>query len=527
VRENQAQLTVLLQGIAESLDIPPSKYQQAVERYTAVGNWLKVPGTALAQYAPDVYPQGSLRLGTIVRPLREGKEADYDVDLVCQLRRDKASVDPGAVKQSVGDRLKENGRYKEMLDKEGNRCWTLDYAEEDGIGFHVDSLPCVPEAQAAKGDLVLKASVAWDYAQHAVAITDKDKKAGTYSWKSSNPRGYAAWFDKVKAKALALVERDQRTRLFLANRTLYANEQAVPDELIRTPLQRAIQLLKRHRDMRFAGHEWEDDKPISMVITTLAALTYQAEPDLLSALMGIVSRMESGFGGQLVELRQGKWWIPNPVDPEENFADRWNEPGSHRADAFKQWVAWAKEDLLKADELGLLDDQVELLSEAFGRDHVERAAKGLTESRLPVRRAVADVPALTDASHCQPPQWAVPFRLPHRVAVSATVHAREGASHHLWRFSSRPLPKGVHIRFRAETDARPPFSVKWQVVNTGAEARAAGMAQLRGGFNEGEGQTGAVRWERTAYRGTHWVEAFVVQNGACVARSGRVYVKVR
>jgi hypothetical protein len=37
---------------------------------------------------------------------------------------------------------------------------------------------------------------------------------------------------------------------------------------------------------------------------------------------------------------------------------------------------------------------------------------------------------------------------------------------------------------------------------------------------------GLVRWEMTAYAGTHWVEAFVVKDNVCVGRSGRKLVKV-
>ncbi|MBT3191903.1 MAG: nucleotidyltransferase, partial [Verrucomicrobia bacterium] len=126
---NEVQLNALLQGIAKSLDIPPGKYAQAVEQYKAVGDWLSAEGTALAGYSPEVYPQGSLRLGTIVRPLRDGEESDYDVDLVCQLDRVKDSSTPADIKQSVGARLCESEKYKRMLAEEGKRCWTLQYAE--------------------------------------------------------------------------------------------------------------------------------------------------------------------------------------------------------------------------------------------------------------------------------------------------------------------------------------------------------------------------------------------------------------
>lgn len=95
----------------------------------------------------------------------------------------------------------------------------------------------------------------------------------------------------------------------------------------------------------------------------------------------------------------------------------------------------------------------------------------------------------------------------------------------LWPLSDRAVPKGVALRFSAKTDTPQPFVVKWQVTNTGQEASAA--AQLRGGFNEGESAASTVHWETTQYAGTHWVEAFVIKDGVCVARSGRKYVRIR
>ena len=71
----------ILQDIAEELDIPPSKYQQAVERYTSVGKWLEGGHYPGSTGTPAIYPQGSFRLGTVVRPIRDGVETDYDIDL--------------------------------------------------------------------------------------------------------------------------------------------------------------------------------------------------------------------------------------------------------------------------------------------------------------------------------------------------------------------------------------------------------------------------------------------------------------
>lgn len=75
-------LSILLEQIAEDLDVPPSKYEDAKRSYDAVGDWLNRPESELAQYSPRIYPQGSFALGTAVKP--EGDD-HYDVDAVCVL----------------------------------------------------------------------------------------------------------------------------------------------------------------------------------------------------------------------------------------------------------------------------------------------------------------------------------------------------------------------------------------------------------------------------------------------------------
>jgi hypothetical protein len=59
-----------------------------------------------------------------------------------------------------------------------------------------------------------------------------------------------------------------------------------------------------------------------------------------------------------------------------------------------------------------------------------------------------------------------------------------------------------------------------------ADTAARSAGGLRGEFYDSEGGQG-VRWETTRYAGTHWVEAFVVKEGVCVARSGRKYVRIK
>ena len=87
---------------------------------------------------------------------------------------------------------------------------------------------------------------------------------------------------------------------------------------------------------------------------------YRGEHDLHSALTGIISKLSvfaglvdrrfavpsEALAGLIQRTSDGKWHIANPVNPEENFADRWHEDNDARARAFSQWAAALKEDFI-------------------------------------------------------------------------------------------------------------------------------------------------------------------------------------
>jgi len=82
--EQETRLSKILRRIAESLDISPTDYERAVQSYESLGSWLEdgfedeaYPGSSAK---PEVYPQGSIRIGTVVKPLRNS-------DDVCRTRK--------------------------------------------------------------------------------------------------------------------------------------------------------------------------------------------------------------------------------------------------------------------------------------------------------------------------------------------------------------------------------------------------------------------------------------------------------
>jgi predicted SAM-dependent methyltransferase len=308
----EQELSKYLAGIAEALDISDTMRDKAITGYQAVGKWL-----AGSEKTADVVimPQGSFALGTVIKPVDDRDE--YDIDLVC-LMKDKPGFDEKTIKTIVGNRLKEHGTYKNMLDPEGKRCWTLNYEE-----FHMDVLPCVPNNSLYMEPYLTE-----------IRLTHKEAD-GSYTPRYSNPYAYHQWFEG----RMATVLKEARS-VYASNKNVKIEK--VPLYAVKTPLQRAIQLLKRHRDIMYSAvpASKKDDAPISIIITTLAALAYNNEATVYEALNGIVSAMESG-----ITVKDGRYWVANPVMKDENFAEKWNEAPTKRTE-FGRWLKQAKADLV-------------------------------------------------------------------------------------------------------------------------------------------------------------------------------------
>lgn len=478
-------LSSLLAKTASALDISDSAYEEATLKYEEVGDWLRGEGSPLDRFSPEIYPQGSFRLGTVVRPIAA---YDYDIDLVCRLNLQKESTTQADLKKMVGDRLKENERFKEILSP-SRRCWLLDYPLEAGIpAFHMDILPAISNTERPP---------------EGILLTDTQLRL----WQKSNPKAYSTWFfERMK---LILTEK----RAALA-KTLGASVEQVPEWQVKTPLQIAIQILKRHRDIFF--QQEPSIRTASIIITTLAANAYRNQPDVSDALYDILQNMT-----QLLVRIDGRWWVRNPVEPDENFAERWNED-LELLTGFLRWIVRARQDFTNVGQKNNLNEAVATLNPLIGSSTMAKVAQniGIQSSGNAIQST--QIPPLGDAEHCERPPWPVhPY---YSAKVSTTVHySRNGKK--LWDYVGRPLPKNVWLKFALVTDTPPPYGVRWQVVNTGKEAAEAG--QLRGTFYEGNGTAKTLHWERTAFRGTHWVETFVIKDGVCVAKSGRVPVKIR
>lgn len=367
--------SALLEAIVSDLEVPDSAYQRAIARHDSLGEWLDRSGSSIAKYKPRLHPQGSFRLGTAIKPI--DPNCGYDVDQVCLLTlASKDSHTQQQVKQLV---LAEVCAYAKAHNfekpvRDGNRCATLEYADDPPLRFHMDELPCVPESKAVIA-LLVDSGVPEQLAASAIAITDRRHAKFaliTSDWYSSNPEGFAGYFaGRMRPVAMARL----RT---LVERRLYASVDAVPEFEWKTPLQRVVQLLKRHRDIHFK--QQPKRKPISMIITTAAAVTYAGETDLALALDRAADTMLL-----LAQSPGQKVW--NPVNRAEDFTERWNRhPELRLREAFCEWAVQLRHDVNRLLSEGDAEKLVTL-----GRDRL-----GMSLNENAVRRA-AGLPARPSA----------------------------------------------------------------------------------------------------------------------------------
>ena len=326
----------LLGATVEELDISPQQFELAVHRYMDLGQWL----VALGIGDPDVYPQGSFRLGTVLRPTAVG---DFDIDLVFLRFVAKESITQDELRSQAGQLLRAYisargaGNGNPTL-KERGRCWELIYS---GDRFHMDVLPVIPDPD---GD------------DTAVLLSDRDM----FLWQHSNPVGYADWFWSSMGEAVDV------GRAQLAA-TLSREVEDVPRWLVRTTLQRVVQLLKLHRDTFFRSNP--HDKPASILITTLATHAYGGESDLYEAFRKVARTLPSR-----VEWRNDTWWVPNPAHEEENFADKWNT-SPNRKRHFERWIEALIAETDRWTTSHGVDEAVKSLGTAFGVAPVKAGAK--------------------------------------------------------------------------------------------------------------------------------------------------------
>ncbi|MGI6259884.1 MAG: nucleotidyltransferase [Anaerolineaceae bacterium] len=351
--------------VLEKLDLSPTMHQDATEKYKNVCSYFENQGIEA-----DFYPQGSFSFGTVVRPFSEGKNKKYDLDVICQVNIPKENIDPDELKNNIGDTLKNSEVYRQRLDIEGSKSWTINYS---GIGEFEFDLDVVPSVKDEKGIVrLLLSGVKNEIAQTSISITDKLKDS-QYQWVSSNPSGLTKWFVEINQPFFNFVASDQKAKIFSTTK-MYNTIEDVPDYVVKTSLQRAIQFLKRHRDIYFWRVDKETKKPTSIVILVLIcefAKSIHPATEILDLISMFVQSTLNNC-----PISKTTPYLANPAEPNDNLVDSWDQ---EMIDLFYTWLKSLNVDLIElksdgviaiksadnilyAESLGLIDKEISIQS---------------------------------------------------------------------------------------------------------------------------------------------------------------------
>lgn len=332
--ENKAtQLDDLLDRIAEALQLDNTRYDRMKTSYESVKNWLENDELFFKPYIYGVYPHGSVRILTTVKPI--GKD-EFDLDIAIHLKSNTPHTPQriyAELKRCMEAYAKKHGLEIETK----NRCIRLNYAGD----FHMDILPGVQESS---------------FDQNKLKVPDRELG----DWVSSNPRGYGDWF----------ICNANLVKESLLEKALRAEKLPVDNFKYKKPLQRAVQLIKRYRDMYFQMDDTYQTS--SIILTTIAGQLYQGEESIFDTVDNIITSIRTKVNQPIGRLK-----IVNPVNAEEDFTDKWDDEPEYY-EAFKKFAShlyneWQK---LKMQH-GVIDEGI-IMKGLFGDDIFREAQTSQT-----------------------------------------------------------------------------------------------------------------------------------------------------
>ncbi|MEO7975877.1 nucleotidyltransferase [Flavobacterium sp.] len=289
----------LLARIAQELQLDNTRIERMESAYNAVFDLLKKDITFFNNLEIEIYPQGSKRIGTTVKPINDD---DFDLDTVLHIYDLFTNHTPQQVYDELVRVIENDGFYKTICEKK-TRCVRLNYKSD----FHIDILPaCMPTYNE----------------RQKIAIPEKEKK----DWSSGNPKGFSNWFLEIANSAQSSMLRNYSQVLLEAK----IESEPLPKELYeKTPLQRAVQLIKRYRDIYFQNKK---SRVSSIVITTLVARFYNGENSIFETVDNVIQKIKSSYLDAVASHHKFK--VLNPVNPDEDFTDSWTIEDYHNFHSF-------------------------------------------------------------------------------------------------------------------------------------------------------------------------------------------------
>lgn len=447
----------------DEVNLNKTRFDQLNDSVEAVKSILK--GASWGAKILDFVAQGSWAHGTIIKPLPDG---EFDADLLL-IVDPVDSWEPKDYLNKLGAFFESHSTYGDMV-RRYSHCITIEYAGERRI----DLTPCI------RGRI------------YTDSYEVCNRTANTYELSAS--LAYTEW---VNGK----------------------NAIAGGDDL-----RKVTRLLKYLRDIK------TNFTCPSFLFTTLVGYRIfdsdKGTPtfaDTPTCLKEIVGRLDNWLQ-QNLSLPE----IRNPVLPFDIQSRVWNETQySNFRDKINLYRGWIDDAYNEEDRDESIGKWQRVFGEAFAAGEARNAAR-ISESAakstalvsaghfvdlvdLVKTRGQEAVPSrITRLPYIQRPKWRLSSQQ-YTVLVSTELLASRNGVHIRSISSLEPLQKGLAIRFTAKNSVGVPFlkefSVEWRVTNTDQAAYNADA--LRGSFYKSD--SGSCRTEELAYRGVHFVEAFVIK----------------
>jgi len=218
--------------------------------------------------------------------------------------------------------------------------------------------------------------------------------------------------------------------------------------------------------------------------------------DLPTALVDIVSHLDDYL--QAYEVMPT---LADPSRPGENFNHRWDQ--DQYANFRTQLHRYAG---ILSDAYASTDKNASLAlwQTVFG-DAFKKAPALMLEAGATERAARDREQDLESDLH-------ITIRPRYKINLVGRVEKKHGFRNYSLPAHSNQVGKGRELVFTVNTSGVPgEFTIYWKVRNSGKEA--ADAYQLRGQIIQG----GRSHRESTRYKGTHYVEVYIVQDRVCVA----------
>lgn len=354
---------ILLADVAVRIQLSPSLYDVATDRYQTIQKWIEREDSPLAGRVIRFYPQGSMAINATIAS--RAKNDEFDIDIVAELDL-PADSDPEWVLDllCLAIRGERGSRYYDMTRRQ-TRCVTVEYSD-----MHLDVTPVVRRRLRPERE-----SIVFHHKPETPHIP------GTHH--VANPWGLADWF-KAQTPLDEIIAKMFRERMALDGQVRAdAEADPVPNQ---TPVESkpkaliALQLIKRFRNLRYDGRKGCRQPPSVALVKLIGDRADNGTARLLHEVIYQaqyimdVLKQEQAFG-RLVHLT-------NPRCAQDVLTDRWPDDLDAQ-ELFIRYLEYFVAQLTRLDNADLEEARVilaDLFGEVAGTEVVEKFANDSTRA---------------------------------------------------------------------------------------------------------------------------------------------------